>query len=323
MTILVTGATGFIGRHLVEKLLECGSSVRVVTRDPERLPSQWRGRLEVVAGSLLDKGVQEAATKDVGLVYHLAGEIRDPSSMRAINVEAVRDLLEAAALAGVKRIVYVSSVGVIGAVEPGVVTEETPCRPRTLYEQTKLEGERIVLEFARSGKIEAMVLRPTIVFGDGVERNKDGFLEWLRAVQQERFVFIGKKSVANYVYVGDVVEAMVRVAESPVRGSAIYIVADPAPMREFVGAMAQALGVTAPTRSLPVWAAYVLGASLQAASRILGTPAPLTLSRAIALSSATLFSGEKLSRGAVIALPFGYRKGLDLTVRWYREAGRL
>lgn len=323
MTILVTGATGFIGRHLVEKLLECGSSVRVVTRDPDRLPSQWRGRLEVVAGSLRDKGIQEAATKGVGLVYHLAGEIRDPSSMRAINVEAVRDLLEAAALAGVKRVVHVSSVGVIGAVEPGVVTEETPCRPRTPYEQSKLEGERIVLEFAQSGRIEVMVLRPTIVFGGGVERNKDGFLEWLRAVQQERFVFIGKKSIANYVYVGDVVEAMVRVAESPVHGSAIYIVADSAPMREFVGAMAQTLGVSAPTRSLPAWAAYVLAASLQAAHRILGTPAPLTLSRVLALSSETLFSGEKLRTQAGIALPFGYRKGLDLTVQWYRSAGRL
>jgi nucleoside-diphosphate-sugar epimerase len=323
MTVLVTGATGFIGRHLVEKLLGRGSSVRVMTRDPDRLPSRWRGRVDVVAGSLLDKGSQEAATKGVGLVYHLAGEIRDPSSMRAVNVEAVRGLLEAAVLAGVKRVVHVSSVGVIGAVEPGVVTEETPCRPRTLYERTKLEGEQIVLEFARSGRIDAVVLRPTIVFGDGMERNHDGFLEWLRAVQQERFMFIGKKGVANYIYVGDVTEVMARVAECPVRGSALYIVADPAPMREFVGAMAQALGVTAPTRSLPVWAAYVLAASLEAANRVLGTPAPLTLSRVRALSSEAVFSGEKLSREAGITLPFGYRKGLDLTVRWYCLAGRL
>lgn len=323
MTILVTGATGFIGRHLVEKLLECGSSVRVVTRDPDRLPSQWRGCLEVVAGSLLDKGVPKAATKGVGLVYHLAGEIRDPSSMRAINVEAVRDLLEAAALAGVKRIVYVSSVGVIGAVEPGVVTEETPCRPRTPYEWTKLEGERIVLEFARSGKIEAMVLRPTIVFGDGVERNKDGFLEWLRAVQQERFVFIGKKSVANYVYVGDVVEAMVRVAESPVRGSAIYIVADPAPMQDFVVAMAQALGVPPPTRSVPVWAAYLVGTGIETMYRLVGAPAPLTPARVRALSSETMFSGDKLRKQAGIVFPFGYQLGLQRAIQWYRDAGRL
>ena len=152
MTVLVTGATGFIGRHLIQRLLERSVPVRVVTRDLNRLPVEWRDRVEVIVGDLLGKRIQTAATKGVGLIYNLAGETRDSSLMRAINVETVHGLLETAAQVGVKRIVHLSSVGVIGAREAGVVTEETPCRPQTLYEQSKLEGEQIVLEYARSGR---------------------------------------------------------------------------------------------------------------------------------------------------------------------------
>jgi polyketide synthase/oxidoreductase len=323
MAILVTGATGFIGRHLTRRLLESGSSVRVVTRNPERLPFEWAGRVETVRGSLLDSGVREAATKGVSLIFNLSGETRDPSSMQAVNVEAMRGLAGAAVAAGVKRIVHVSSVGVIGAVGSGVVTEETPCRPRNTYERSKLAGEQVVLACAQGGRIEAVIVRPTIVFGEGTARPGDSFLEWLRAVQRGRFVFIGAKAVANNVYVGDVVEAMLQLAECPVSGPVTYIVADPAPMRDFVGAMAQALGVPAPTKSVPLWAAYLAGAGLEVAHRLVGAPAPLTRARVRALSSETFFSGDKLRKQTGISLPFGYRIGLQRTVRWYRDTGGL
>lgn len=323
MTVLVTGATGFVGRHLVQRLLKQSVPVRVVTRNPNRLPAQWRDRVEVVVGDLLDNGIQTAATKGVGLIYNLAAEIRDSSLMRGINAGAVRGLIETATQAGVKRIVHLSSVGVIGASEAGVVTEETPCRPQTLYEQSKLEGERIVLEYAKSGGIEGVILRPTIVFGDGKESIGDSLLEWLRALLRRHFVFFGKKGVANYIYVGDVVEALLRLSVISVNRPAIYIAADSVPMSDFVGAMAETLGVATPRVRLPMWVAYALGASCHLANRVLGTPAPLTLSRVRALSCETVFSGDKLIRDAGVAFPFGYRKGLHLTVQWYRSVGRL
>lgn len=323
MTVLVTGATGFIGRHLIQRLLEQNVPVRVVTRDLNRLPVEWRDQVEVIVGDLLDKRIQTAATKGVGLIYNLAGETRNPSLMRAVNVEAIHGMLETAAQAGVKRVIHLSSVGVIGAREAGVVTEETPCRPQTLYEQSKLEGEQMVLKYARSGRIEGVVLRPTIVFGDKNERIGDSLLEWLRALLSRRFVFIGKKGVANYIYVGDVVEVLLRLSEISASRPAVYIAADSVPMSDFVGAMAQTLGVATPRVRLPVWVASTLGASVQLANRVLGTPAPLTLSRVRALSCETMFSGDKLMREVGGAFPFGYRKGLHLTVRWYRSVGRL
>jgi nucleoside-diphosphate-sugar epimerase len=214
-------------------------------------------------------------------------------------------------------------VGVIGATGSGVVTEDTPCHPRNGYERSKLKGEQIVLACAQAGRIEAVIVRPTIVFGEGAARPGDSFLEWLRAVQQGRFRFIDRKGIANYVYVGDVVETMLRLAERPMGGPSVYIVADPAPMQDFVGAMAQALGVLAPMRSIPVWAAYTLAVGLTVANRLIQTPAPLTLPRVRALTSQCVFSGDKLRKQAGIVFPFGYRTGLARTVRWYREAGYL
>jgi dihydroflavonol-4-reductase len=323
MVVLVTGATGFIGRHLIPKLLEQHASIRVVTRDPRRLPVEWRGLVEVVVGSLTEVSVQAAAVKGVGLIYSLAAELRDSSLMRAINAEAVRGLMEQAAQAGVRRVVHLSSVGVIGAKGAGVVTEGTPCHPRSLYEQTKLDGERIVQEYARSREIEGVILRPTIVFGDRKEGEGDSLLSWLRVVRRERFVFFGKHGVANYIYVGDVVESLLRLSETPVNGTAVYIAADPVPMVEFVRAMAQVLGVPAPSRRLPLWAAYALGAIGQIFNRMFGMSAPLTLPRVRALSSKTIFSGDRLLMELGAPFPYGYQRGLDLTVQWYRSVGQL
>lgn len=323
MIVLVTGGTGFIGRHLIRKLMERHASIRVVTRDPSRLPGEWQGLVEVVVGDLTDVKTQAAATQGVGIVFHLAAEIRDTTLMKSINVEAVRGLMEHAARAGVRRVVHLSSVGVIGAKGPGIVTEETPCQPESFYEQTKLEGERIVQTYSRSRRIEGVILRPTIVFGDRKEGERDSLLSWLRVVRRKRFVFFGKKGVANYIYVGDVVEALLRLSEIPVQETALYIAADPVPMAEFVGAMAQVLGVSPPRVRFPLWAAYMLGVICQAANRIIGLSVPLTFSRVRTLSSETVFSGDRLLRDLDMALPYGYRRGLDLTVQWYRSIGQL
>ncbi len=318
MPILVTGASGFIGRHLTGRLLERGQPVRVLTRRPERLPAEWTGRVEIVAGSLPDSRAIETAMKGASLVFHLAAELRDPPAMHAVNADAPRALIEAAQKAGAKRFVHLSSVGVIGADGAGEVNENAECKPKNEYERTKREGELAVLRFAEKTGFDTVVIRPTIVFGEGVE-GRDSMLEWMRAVRDGRFRFIGTQAMANYVYVGDVVDAMLRLSERPSPGGEIFHVADPAPMRDFVGAMADALGAVPPAGTIPVWAAYAAAAGLEASRRLLGTPAPLTVTRVQALSTTVVFSGTK----AGVTLPFGYRAGLQRTVRWYRVTGRL
>ncbi len=322
MPILVTGASGFVGRPITRRLLERGEEVRILTRSLDRIPLEWRGKLEVVEGDVVDPTAQARALKGVSTVFNLAGAIHDVAAMSAVNVDAVRLMLDIAARSGVEQIVHLSSVGVIGATGGRSVTEETQCRPRNEYERTKLRGEDLLLEAGRSGIVSVVVIRPTTIFGEGTSPLRDSLLGWLRAVQHGQFRFIGHNAVANYVYVEDVAEVTVRVAEIRDLPSPVWHVGDPTPMREFVVAMADALGVPAPRRTLPVWAAYALGTTLELANRLVGMPAPLTRSRVRALSSETAFSGEKLaSLGVHIQL--GYRVGLQRTVEWYRSIGQL
>lgn len=319
--ILVTGATGFIGRYLVSRLLAEGAVIRVVTRNPDRLPIEWRDVVEMVVGDLSQPSVQAEATRGIELIYHLAAEIRDASRMRMINVEVVRGLLDSAVRAGVNRFVHLSSVGVMGAVRPGIVTEAEPCRPQNEYERTKLEGEEVVREYAQAGVIEAVILRPTIVFGE--RKEEDSFLGWLRVVKQRRFVFFGRKAIANYIYVGDVVEALVRLSDHSFEKLAVYIAAAPIPMTNFVEAMAQALGVPVPKRHAPRWVGYIVGAFGEVAQRLFRISTPLTVSRVRTLSSQTEFCGKSLLEDLSLTFPFGWRRGLELTVQGYQRSDRL
>lgn len=322
MSVLITGATGFIGRHLTPRLLSEGESVRIITRDPKRLPAEWADEVDVVVGNLLDRTVLDDAMRGVTTVFNLAGETEDVALMNAVNAGAVRGLLEAAETAGVRRIVHLSSVGVVGADGAGVITEESRCEPQNDYERTKFEGEQAVREFGESGRIEAVILRPTIVFGEVQTRARDSLLSWLQALQRNRFFFIGSGAIANYVYVGDVVEAAWMLSRATISKAQIVNIADPAPMSDFVETMAHALAIPAPRKSVPVWLAYLAGTAFELGNRLIGMPAPLTRPRVRALSSRCLYSGEKL-RQMGVNLPFGYRTGLERTIQWYRQAGKL
>ena len=319
MHILVTGATGFIGRHLVSCLVNAGHNVRILTRRASPLPSEWTGRVEVVTGNLLDKHCVQSVVKGMTAVVNLAGVIADPVRMREVNVNGARLLAEAAAESGVSRLVHVSSAGVVGMPITDVVTEDTPCHPLTPYEQSKYEGERAVLTVAAAKGLETVVVRPTTVFGEGLRPGKDSLLEWMKVVQRGWFVFFGEGGVANYVYVGDVAEAIRHVLEEKAQGGAVYFVADPAPLREFVAAMADALGVPVPTKHIPVWAAYT-GAGLMEIGRRFGLPAPLTITRVHTLTCRHRYLGDRFQQVYPAFKTIGFIEGLKRTVEWYRRA---
>jgi nucleoside-diphosphate-sugar epimerase len=318
MTVLVTGATGFIGQHLVTRLRGSECRIRVLTRKASRVPADWPGRVEIVAGDLLDTDSIRGALRGVTTVVNLAGVITDPLRMRAVNVEGVRLLAEVAAKEGVSRLVHVSSAGVVGQPDTEMVTEDTPCRPENLYERSKLEGEQALLAQAKSSGLDVVIVRPTNVFGEGRDPSRDSLLEWMTAIRKGRFVYFGSGGMANYVYVGDVAEALYRVVEGPSRGPVVVFVADPAPLRDFVRAMAETMAVTPPQRHLPAWAGYTI-AGLMEAGRRFGLPAPLTFARVRALTNRHVYPAYRFRQDYPNFLPLGYREGLKRTVEWYRK----
>lgn len=320
---LVTGATGFVGRHLVQKLVAAKESVRIMTRKPDDIPEDWKRSVEVARGDLMSVSELEEATRGVDLVYHLAGELRAEDRFWPTNVDGARNLVEASARSGVGRLIHLSSVGVMGPQPPGPVDERTPYRADTPYEKSKMEGERLVLETAPQRGIRVTALRPTIVFGDGPRRGADSMLQWLRAIQAGRFAFVGRGAVANYVYVGDVVDACIVAASKLDLSPSTFIVSDPCPLDEFVRTAAASLGVPPPRRRLPRWLALALAAVLHVAAGVTGRSNPLTIGRVRALSNRTWYVTARIERELQFKPRCGYREGLTRTVAWYRAAGKL
>lgn len=209
MIVAVTGGSGFIGHHLVNTLIGRRVRVRLLTRRPEILQRLWpKGEVEPWVGDVTIPETLRGFARDVHVVFHLAVEIRDSARLTMVNETGTKNVLEVCRDQELTRFVYLSSVGVIGANGNGIVNESTPCHPKDEYERSKYAAEQIALNAFKEFHIPATVIRPTIVFGERPNKDHDSFAKWLQAIQKGWFRFIGTgDSVANYVYVGDVVRA--------------------------------------------------------------------------------------------------------------------
>ena len=139
--IVVTGATGFIGQHLVSRLFEDGERVCILTRNPEKVPFEWKKRLAILKGDLLDKDFSLPDNADV--VFHCAGEIKDKDKFEKTNVEGTRNIVRACLKHRQCKLVHLSSVGVMGSESSGIIDETAKCLPKNAYEKTKYKAEKI------------------------------------------------------------------------------------------------------------------------------------------------------------------------------------
>jgi len=185
MTIVVTGSTGFIGHRVAERLLQGGRTVRCPVRSPDRARDLAGAGAEVLAADLLTGHGIDEALRGAAAVVHLAGVVRawGREAFFATNVEGTRRLAEAAARAGVRRFVLVSSLAAAGPGAPEApVVEETAPRPVNSYGESKLAAERALA--ASAGPMEWSVVRPCAVYGP---RDRD-FLVLFRLIARRRII---------------------------------------------------------------------------------------------------------------------------------------
>ena len=322
MIVAVTGGTGFIGRHLVNTLVQQIQNihVRLLTRRPDILQQLWpKGKIEPWMGDLTSPETLKGFIDEVQIVYHFAGEIRDENLFNTINIDGTKNLLAVCKDKKLKRFVYLSSTGVIGAIGKVLVDESTPCHPRNAYEKSKYAAERIVMNALKSFQMPVTIIRPTIVFGEEPNRDRDSLLAWLAAIQRGWFRYIGSgDSIANYVYVGDVVQACLMAAESDRTVGKVYIVSDSCSLCDFVGAAAEFLGVKIPGK-LPTWLAYILAGGIQMAGKVARFSPPLTVSRVKALRNRVVYSSNKIQKELGFSPTVGWREGLRRTIAWYKK----
>ncbi len=273
---LVTGASGFIGRHVARRLLATGRAVRVLCR-PESLPkldAETRSRAEIVEGDLRDPGAVLRSARGVGRVFHCAGHVSDwgaDQEFTAVNVDATARLLEAARVAGPTRFVHLSSIAVFGTPSPPSFDDGSPYGPgRDPYSRTKIAGERLVLRAHVEHGLPVAVLRPAVVYGP--------MGSWaeipVAMIRRGRMFLLARgEGTCHPCYVENLVDAMLLVGEDPRAVGNAYIVGDDEPMSfaEYFDHLARIVGKPPIRRSIPLPVARAMATAFEAAARLRGS----------------------------------------------------
>jgi dihydroflavonol-4-reductase len=322
MQAFVTGASGFIGTHLVRRLSADGWKVLALDLKTPLTPSPG---IKVIRGDIRDPDPWKKALEGTNVLFHLAAALGasrlSGDAFLEINAGGTGALLGAAREAGVGKTVHVSSAGVIGAVKPGATAdEETPPNPQNAYDRSKLEAERIALEFARRGS-EIVVVRPGWAYGPGDRRT----LKVIKAVNDRRFALVAPdRGRQTPVFVDDLVNGLRLAAEKGRRGEIYHLTGDEVlTVRRMAAILAEACGVPAPRLRIPVLAAKIAAWALEKAFAPVGREAPLNRSRLAFFLDAKPLSNAKARRDLGFRPAVDFRTGAARAVAWYREQGWL
>jgi len=315
--VLVTGGTGFIGTHLVRRLLDAGRPVRCLVRKRRNLPAG----AEAVEGDLTSGAGIAEALRGADTVIHLAGVTKalQPADYYAGNARATRNL--AAAMAGMGlRLVHVSSLAAIGPSPDGrPVGEDAPPHPVSTYGKSKLEAEAAVRELAP----DAVIVRPPVVYGPG---DTDVF-QLLKSISKGFVLQIaGGERWFSAIYVKDLVEGILAAAGNARAAARAYFLANARPVSwsEFGAIAAGIMKRTPRVVSMPVVVARAAGWGAEMWSRVTGTPGILSREK-VAEAQCGWWTCDTRRAAAELGFqaPTSIEQGLAETLAWYKEAGWL
>ncbi len=326
MTSLVTGATGFIGSVLLDRLLAGRGTVRALIRDGSRAGELRDRGVAVTLGDIRDAAAVETAVRGVEVIYHCAAAVGPRFSRRVIydtNLGGVRTVLDALRGQKAGRLVLLSSINVLGSRNLDPAHEDLPChRSHDPAADVKIEAEALAFEYQRRHGVDLTILRPGFVYGPGDPHNLPRLA---RALQRGKFAFLGsRENVVPIVHVGDLVQAMVQAAAVPAAYGRIYHITDGSrtSIGAFVGRLAELLRCPPPQKVLPFFVPY-LGCvvfELLAGLRLRRAPAPINRA-ALRFLGTSRFVDIRRAREELGYVPrVSYQEGLADAVRALQQA---
>ncbi|MCX6566465.1 MAG: NAD-dependent epimerase/dehydratase family protein [Candidatus Aminicenantes bacterium] len=324
MKALVTGATGFIGGHLVEALLARNDEVKVLVRPESRTGGSNQSAAVPVKGDYRDPASLARAVSGMDVVFHVGGLITAPddAAYNEDNVLPTRALISVCAESApaLKRFVFVSSISATGPSPAGIVLDETaPLRPVSGYGRSKAAAEEITRSF--SGRVPWTILRPSNVLGP---RQKELFTSISLIGKRIKPLIGNGRPQTSVVSVWDVVRALILSAEHPAAVGRTYFVTSGRPYawREITDAVASELGVRCVYLPVPYPIQWAVGAVSEAAAG-LRHKVPLLTRETVAATRKYYWNYDD-SR---VRRELGFEPGFDMagairkTVAWYAERG--
>lgn len=230
----VTGANGFVGKRLVQTLVARGWKTTGFVRSGTRPIPDWMRDVDVAVGDLRDRDCLGAAMKGAQVVFHCGAVLprrADENILRDVNVQGTQNVIDSCIRNEVERLVHVSSDAIYGDTSNVAATEETPADPdfptyvrEGIYPQTKLEAERLVLAAGKDHGLSVVVIRSCRVYGPGISPGTEILQHWGR--RPVKLLLGGGRSRLNFVFVDDLVEALILAASTPSAGGQIFNIND-------------------------------------------------------------------------------------------------
>lgn len=324
---LVTGATGFVGSAVARVLVNTGQKVRVLARpggdrrNLERLP------VEIAEGSLEDPKSLKQAVAGCRYLFHVAADYRlwvpDPASMHRVNVSGTRDLMLAAQEAGVERIVYTSSVAVLGIVRGGEADEDTPSRAADMigpYKLSKFEAEAAVRDLVETRGLPAVIVNPSTPIGPGdVKPTPTGRL----IVQAARGRMPGFVDTGlNVVHVDDVALGHLLAARTGKIGRRYILGGDNMNLADILAEIARVTGCRPPRLRFPHLAVLPIAAGAEAVARLTRRE-PFATVDGVRMARKKMFFSSARAVAELGYAPRPARQAIADAVAWFKANGYL
>lgn len=220
MAILITGSTGYIGSKLTTQLAGKDNIVHLLCRTNPELPEFQKSNIRIFIGDINDAESLKPALENVDQVYHLAAYARlwakDPSVFHTLNVKGTENVLSAAKAAGVSKVVYTSTAGVIGPSGDKPMSEKDPRITGffNLYESTKSEAEHVAIDFANRG-LAVCILNPSRIYGPGYDTGSNPITKIIELYMKGKWKIIpgNGEDIGSYPFIDDVVDGHIRAME--------------------------------------------------------------------------------------------------------------
>jgi len=327
MKVLVTGASGFLGGHLIEELVRRGYDVVGMIRKSSSRKILEELNVKLRFGDLQEPESLVDATRDVDVVVHLAAYYTffgKKELYERINVQGTRFLLEAMIKNGVRKVIYCSTTEAIGPVRKPYADEDVEPNPVYEYGRSKLRAENVVKEYGSKG-IDYTILRPSGIYGP---RNVDDVSYWFitgfaKNSIVSKFIVGSGKNLVQFAHVKDIVQGFILALEKydAARGRTYFVSEDKAyTYEEVYGILAEICGREPPKMHIPPSLAKIMIAPVEAFNRVIGKENfNWHVSTVDAVTCDRAYSIERIRRELGFTPKYDLRKGLKETVEWYKD----